>query len=92
MFLSFWLFRLQLWAQDFDDDDITVFSGGGRGATGMMDDMSDMIDYRPMHIRPSDIVMLVVLLVACYVFGKIWKGCTYLILAFAALMYYITRF
>jgi hypothetical protein len=32
------------------------------------------------------------LLIACYVFGKIWKGCSYLLLAFAALMYYMLRF
>ena len=50
------------------------------------------MDYQPVHFRMSDIIIVVLLLIACYLFGKIWKGCSYLLLAFAALMYYMLRF
>lgn len=89
-FLMFlFLNKIQLWAQD-DDDYV-----GGRAARG--GDPSEflnegMMDYQPIRFRMSDIIIVVLLLVACYVFGKIWKGCSYLLLAFAALMYYMLRF
>ncbi len=35
------------------------------------------------------IIWLVVLVIACYVFGKIWKGCSYLLILYAAIMYFI---
>lgn len=80
--------KLQLWAQPDDDDDI----GGvmpGRGTS--LDDMEDYLDYQPFHISFSDVLMIVLLLVACYVFGKIWKGCSYLLLVVAAIFYYMTH-
>ena len=56
--------------------------------------MEDAVDvgYMPIHIGFSDIFMVVCLLIACYVFGKIWKGCSYLLLILAALLYYLTRY
>lgn len=75
-------------AQPDDDDDLGGMlprRGGG------LDDMEDLIEYRPFHISFSDVLMVVLLLVACYVFGKIWKGCAYLLLIFAALFYYVTH-
>lgn len=79
------------WAQPDDDDDFGV--GGGRGGdSDDFGDMSEYMDYQPFHIGFDDIVMVVFLLIICYVFGKIWKGCTYLILILAALFYYMTRY
>ena len=84
MFLN----KIQLWAQD-DDDDFGRASRGG-DPTDFMNE--GMMDYQPIRFRMSDIIIVVLLLIACYVFGKIWKGCSYLLLAFAALMYYMLRF
>lgn len=50
------------------------------------------IDPMPIHIGFSDILMVVCLLIACYIFGKIWKGCSYLLLILAALLYYLTSY
>ena len=84
------LFHLRTWAQEElgidrptstrKDDELTGLSG-----------FDDMVDYRPIHIRMSDILLVIFLIVCCYVFGKIWKGCIYLILAFAAFMYFFVR-
>lgn len=83
------LIKLQLWAQN---DDNNIVGSRGRGREDDLYDMEGLMEYQPFRIRTSDIIMLVLLLIACYVFGKIWKGCTYLLLAFAALMYYMLRF
>ena len=45
----------------------------------------------PFPISISDVIMLAALILVCYVFGKIWKGCTYLIILVAALLYYMTH-
>ena len=84
------LFHLRTWAQEElgidqptstrKDDELTGLSG-----------FDDMVDYRPIHIRMSDILLVIFLIVCCYVFGKIWKGCIYIILAFAAFMYFFVR-
>ena len=81
------LMHLRSWAQDDADDDIDV-GGGGRI---VMDGMEDFVDNRPFHIRFSDILMVVFLILACYVFGKIWKGCTYMILFLAVVYYFMTH-
>jgi len=85
--LLFFLNKIQLWAQDDDDD---FLGGATNGDNSSM--MDGMMDYQPVHFNFSDVIIVVFLLVACYVFGKIWKGCSYLLLAFAALMYYLVRF
>ena len=86
--ICLWAIRLQLWAQEEGRDDLPL---GRRGDDGEMLYSEEMLDYQPFHIRFSDIMMVVFLIVCCYVFGKIWKGCTYLILAFAAFMYVYMR-
>ncbi len=89
--ICLWIIRLQLWAQN-EGENGSSFSH--RDDTGEMIYTEEMLDYQPFHIRFSDIMMVVLLIVCCYVFGKIWTGCTYLILVFAAFMYFfyaITR-
>ena len=54
--------------------------------------MDGYMDYQPIRFDLDDVVMVVLLLVACYVFGKIWKGCSYLLLILAALLFYMTRY
>ncbi len=74
-------------------DDIELNDGGSSKARG--DDfeaMDGMMDYQPIHFGLGDVFIVVLLLVACYVFGKIWRGCSYLILLIAAAYFYITRY
>ena len=92
IFLSMMFWKIRLWAQDDEDDFVRVPSRGGDSAANPFDLDEAMADYHPIHISVSDIVMVVIVLVACYVFGKIWKGCSYLLLAFVALMYYLIKF
>jgi hypothetical protein len=85
------LFRLRTWAQDdFGLDQPTTSRRSDDELTGLSG-FDDMVDYRPVHIRMSDILLVIFLIVCCYVFGKIWKGCIYIILAFAAFMYFFVR-
>jgi len=77
---------LSIWAQD--DDDLSELV---RKGTDDLTNMEEMVDYRPFHIRFSDILMVILLVAACYVFGKIWKGCIYLIIAVAVLFYFMTH-
>lgn len=51
--------------------------------------LEDYMDYPPIHIRFSDIMMLILVAFLCYVFGKIWKGCSYLIILIAVLFYFM---
>ena len=82
------LMHLKSWAQVDSDEDIA----GERGTRGgMMDGMEDFADYQSLHISFSDILMVVLLIAACYVFGKIWKGCTYMILIVAAVLFFMTH-
>jgi hypothetical protein len=82
------LMRLQSWAQDDFDDD---FGGRSRGDIVPMDGMEGLEGYNRFHIRISDILLVVFLIAACYVFGKIWKGCTYMIIILAAFMFFFMR-
>ena len=86
MLLLMVLCRLRTFAQYDDEDDFLPGS-----SAGSLDDMEEFMDYRPIHIGFDDIIMVALLLVACYVFGKIWKGCSYLILVLAAVFYFITH-
>ena len=75
-----------------DDDDMGPMPGKGGGRdTGDFDMMEDM-EFTPVRITFDDVLTVVVLLVVCYVFGKIWKGCSYLILILAGIFYYMTRY
>jgi len=81
---------LATWGQDVDDIDLNELPNrSGKGDDAI--DMEDMLDYSPMHISFSDIITVVGLLVLCYVFGKIWKGCSYLIIILAIVFYLMTH-
>lgn len=73
-------------AQDNDDmnDDAPKTSG--------MDDLSgfdEMVEYQPLNISFMDVLAVVAIVAACYVFGKIWKGCIYMIIVVAILFYFM---
>jgi len=76
------------WAQNGDLEP----SSGRRGMEDTFaSTMEDASDYQSLHISFMDIVMVVLVLVSCYVFGKIWKGCTYMILVVAVAFYMLTH-
>jgi hypothetical protein len=82
------LFNFRVWAQD--DDEPFNNRVKGRDISDVFE-MDGMTDYQPFHISITEIILVVLLIVACYVFGKIWKGCSYLLLVVAALLFYLTR-
>ena len=88
--MIFW--KIRLWAQDDDDDFLPDFSRGRNNTDNPFDMDEAMGNYPSFHIRLSDVIWIVVLIVSCYFFRKIWKGCSYLLIAFAVLMYFMTRF
>ncbi len=63
--------------------------GGSRGRAA--DGMLGMYEQNSFHFDFFDILLFILLLVACYVFGKIWKGCSYLLLVIAAIYFYLSR-
>ncbi len=75
----------QAWAQDDDDDEALDGPKGGLEENPF----EDLMDYQPIHFRISDILIIIGILVSCYFFGKIWKGCTYLILLVAVVFYFL---
>lgn len=85
---------LQAWAQDSDDIDIdTDGTGRSQKTSDDMDSMSDAVEMMPsIHITFSDVLWVAFIILACYVFGKIWKGCTYLIIIVAGILYYLLRY
>ena len=87
------LIHLKAFAQSDDDETLDPMPGkGGKVSGGDSDIMDGYMDYQPIRFDLDDVVMVVLLLVACYVFGKIWKGCSYLLLILAALLFYMTRY
>lgn len=82
-----WLLTMATWGQDYDDTDLD--GGSGRRGVDELDGMDGMMDYRPIRFDTEDIIVVVALLLACYVFGKIWKGCSYLIIVIAAAFYFL---
>lgn len=58
-------------------------------------DLTSMLDEEypdwGIHVTFSDVLTVVFVIACCYVFGRIWKGCTYLIIILAALYYYYVR-
>ena len=85
-FLSYLFCTIHTWAQD--DDEFLDPRQRGRDIEDIFD-MNSGADYQAIHFNLSDILLIILLIVACYVFGKIWKGCIYLLLAFAAMMYFL---
>ncbi|MBP5340501.1 MAG: hypothetical protein J6Z14_14570 [Prevotella sp.] len=82
------LTQLRMWAQD--DDEFRPLRDRGDLSDTDMDIMEGMNYYHPLHIDFSDILLIVLLIACCYVFGKIWKGCIYLLIAFAVLIYFLS--
>lgn len=83
-----------MWLRAFaqmDDDEMGGGRGRGRGGDDDMGGMEEMVDYQPFHLTTQDIFTILFVIVACYVFGKIWRGCSYLILILAAIFYYMLR-
>lgn len=85
--LSMLALSLTTYAQ-YDEDNYTTKAKQDDSLE--MDDMME-IENMPIHIDFSDVLILVGIVLACYVFGKIWKGCTYLLIIVAAVLYYLTR-
>lgn len=62
---------------------------GLEGLEGLDDTPTSLWDSMASNVTVELIFWLVVLVIACYVFGKIWKGCSYLLILYAAIMYFI---
>ena len=77
--------HLPAWAQLYDGDETLV----DRVKTDTIDDfeLEEMVDYHAIHITLSDIIIVLLVVVSSYVFGKIWRGCTYLIIVLGVIFY-----
>lgn len=82
---------LQSWAQDFGDDYDTIRRRRIDSNEDGLNDFDDYLEYQQIHITFSDVVTILLVILACYVFGKIWRGCSYLIIVLAAIFYYLAR-
>jgi len=90
IFLCSLAVSMATWGQEYDDIDLNELSNrSGKGDEAI--EMEEFIDYSPMHISFSDIIIVVGLLALCYIFGKIWKGCSYLIIILAIIFYLMTH-
>ena len=79
---------LQSWAQDnVENDDMT----GRRQIDSSEESIDDLLEYHQINITLTDVVNILLVILACYVFGKIWRGCSYLIIVLAAIFYYLAR-
>lgn len=79
---------LQSWAQDnVENDDMT----GRRQIDSSEESIDDLLEYQQIDINISDVIAILLVILACYVFGKIWRGCSYLIIVIAAIFYYLAR-
>lgn len=79
---------LQSWAQDnVENDDMT----GRRQIDSSEESIDDLLEYQQININITDVITILLVILACYVFGKIWRGCSYLIIVLAAIFYYLAR-
>ena len=79
---------LQSWAQNnVENDDMT----GRRQIDSSEESIDEYLEYQQININFSDVITILLVILACYVFGKIWRGCTYLIIVIAAIFYYLAR-
>ena len=76
---------------EFDDDEMPVAGGGRRTLDDELNPMDMDMGYPRLRLHLDDILSIVALIIACYVFGKIWKGCSYLIIVLAVVYYYVIR-
>lgn len=77
--------HLPAWAQVYDGDETLL----DRVKTDTIDDfeVEEMVDHHAIHISLSDIIIVLLVVVSSYVFGKIWRGCTYLIIVLGVVFY-----
>lgn len=78
---------LQSFAQGEDE------GGGARIAKGTDETgaMDDLMSYQSFNIGFSEILLVILVIACCYIFGKIWKGCTYLIILVAVIFFFLSR-
>ena len=84
-------FHLCIFADVVGDGDEEGNGIGRRGDSDMDMDMEGL-DYSPISFSISDIVMVVLVLVLAYIFGKVWKGCSYLFIAAIAILYFLNKY
>ena len=84
-------FHLCIFADEVGDGDEDGSGIGRRGDSDMDMDMEGF-DYSPMSFSFGDIVMVVLVLVLAYIFGKVWKGCSYLFIAAIAILYFLNKY
>ncbi len=84
--LIWWLQALAQSGRDYYDDD----SDRGRRGMEELQEMDGMMEgVEGFNISFLDILMVVLLVAACYIFGKIWKGCSYLLVLVAVILYFM---
>lgn len=90
-FVCLLLMQLQAWAQDDYHNDDSSIGGRRMKGEGLEDIFQDMDQVPQFHIRFSDILWTIIIIASCYVFGRIWKGCTYMIIVMVALYILVFR-
>lgn len=56
---------------------------------GLEEPPTDFLELISTTVTAETVFWLVVLVIACYIFGKIWKGCSYLLIVYTAIMFYL---
>jgi hypothetical protein len=84
------IYTIQSYAQDFDGDSGDKFIKKG-DELELMEGMEGMEGYQPFHLSFVQILLILLLIACCYIFGKIWRGCTYLIILLAVFFYFMSR-
>ncbi|UKK48552.1 hypothetical protein L6475_00890 [Prevotella sp. E9-3] len=80
------------WLQTHAQSDDYGASDRGRRGMEEVEEMDEMMDgVEGFNLTFSDILMIVLLVVACYIFGKIWKGCSYLLVLVAVILYFMNH-
>lgn len=81
------IYSILSFAQDFESNQGDKFDKNGNELDLMDGDM----DYQPFSFSFFDILLILLLIACCYIFGKIWRGCTYLIILLAVIFYFLSR-
>jgi hypothetical protein len=81
------IYSILSFAQDFESNQGDKFDKNGNELDLMDGDM----DYQPFSLSFFDILLILLLIACCYIFGKIWRGCTYLIILLAVIFYFLSR-
>lgn len=91
--LYFLLCSLVSWAgvSASKEEDDELYEPRRRAIDELVNPMEEIEDFQSLDVSISLIIWVIVLIIACYVFGKIWKGCTYLLILFAAVIYFLTH-